>query len=159
MNLVAEPGTCPNLAHDEGLDLISTVNPFNTDVEAQKARFLRRNSRHNCSFKTLLTWISPWPPRWVLQVKRLCLDMTLCLFPAWSMAWGALEEFKKLEKLPGLMAASVCMTFLMGMPLGPGTCNSRPTPLTMPWKRIQIRLQRAAAGCKRDTTDFWVWRG
>lgn len=37
-----------------------------------------------------------------------------------------------LSPLPGLMAASVWITFLMGTPLMPGTANSRPTPLTMP---------------------------
>ena len=42
-------------------------------------------------------------------------------------------------ELPGLMAASVWITFLMGTPLGPGVASSRPRPDTMPWVRVWSR--------------------
>ena len=44
-------------------------------------------------------------------------------------------------ELPGLMAASVWMTFLMGTPLKPGVASSRPSPDTIPcsahtWRQL-----------------------
>ena len=60
---------------------------------------------------------------------------------------------------PGLIAASVWMTFLSGRPRGPGVCSSRPSPEMMPcvsvWSRPKgFPMAYTCTGwrCIRDRT-------